>query len=77
MLDDDSWQRVPILYEDPLYCLPSLPSQILPNAPTHPHSFCCFFALDECVDLNFSSIGTVIPAAHSCCVLYATEHQIY
>ena len=49
--------------------------QILPNAPNHFHSFCCFVALAEWMDLNFSSLGTVIPAA-TCCVLYVTGHQI-
>ena len=67
----------PIFYEDLLYYL--TPPFFFPNFPQCPHPpalFCCFFALAEYVDQNFSSLGIVIPAA-PCCVLYATGHQIY
>ena len=50
----------------PYIAYPPYPN--LPNASTHLHSFCCFFALAECVDLNFLSLVTVIPAA-PCCML--------
>ena len=62
------------LWRLPIFPYP-LPFQILSNVPNHLNSFCSFVALVECVDLNFLSLGTVIPAVP--CVLYATEHQIY
>ena len=58
----------PPIYDNHLYYLPSPFS----NFVQPPSSF----LLNDIMDLNLSSLGTLVMAAY-CCAFYATRHQTY
>ena len=74
----------PLFYEDPLYCLPPSSDFVQPlllcvvllpwlNLWSR---YISVLLLDNIMNLNLLSLGTVVSAA-SCCVLYSTRYQIY